>query len=82
MKQIPTELPIYIFNGDKDPVGGCCKTVNKLINDYRKIGIKSVSFKFYKEGRHEMLNELNRDEVMNDVIDWLDINNCNLQFKQ
>lgn len=38
---------------------------------HKKMGI-SVSYKLYKDGRHEMLNETNREEVMKDVIDWLD----------
>lgn len=72
MKRIPKELPIYIFSGEKDPVGKNCKTVSWLIKEYKKLGIKDVSYKFYEDGRHEMLNEINRDEVMNDVINWLD----------
>ena len=72
MKKIPKELPVYIFSGEKDPVGANCKSVKCLINDYKKLGLKNVSFKFYKDGRHEMLNEMNSKEVMKDVIDWLD----------
>ena len=72
MKNIPKELPIYVINGDKDPVGGCCKTVNMLLQDYQKLGIKDVSHKFYKDARHEILNETNREEVMTDILNWLD----------
>lgn len=72
MQRIPKELPIYIFSGMKDPVGRYCKTVKWLINEYKNIGIKDVSYKFYEDGRHEMLNEINRDEVMNNVVLWLD----------
>lgn len=72
MVNIPKELPIYVTGGDKDPVGKNLKLVMPLINEYKSLGIKDVSFKFYKDGRHEILNETNRDEVMNDIIDWLD----------
>ena len=71
MEEIPKTLPIYIFSGEKDPVGGNCKTVKWLIREYQNLGIKDVSHRFYPEGRHEMLNELNRDEVVADVIAWL-----------
>lgn len=71
MKRIPKDLPIYIMNGDMDPVGGNCKTVLRLIEDYKKLGIKDVAHKFYKGGRHEMLNEINREEVMKDILNWL-----------
>jgi alpha-beta hydrolase superfamily lysophospholipase len=72
MERIPKDLPVYLFSGEKDPVGNCCKTVRSLIDDYKTLGIVDVSYKFYKDGRHEMLNELNRDEVIADVINWLD----------
>jgi alpha-beta hydrolase superfamily lysophospholipase len=68
---IPNELPVYIFSGDKDPVGGQGKAVTKLFQRFIKTGIKNVEFKLYPEGRHEMLNELNKDEVYNDVLNWL-----------
>jgi len=69
---VPKDLPVYIFSGDKDPVGGAGKGVRKLYNTYKKCGLLDVSMKLYPEGRHEMLNETNRDEVMKDVVDWLD----------
>jgi alpha-beta hydrolase superfamily lysophospholipase len=72
MNMIPKDLPVYFISGDKDPVGKNCKTIAKLIDEYRSLGIKDVEYKFYKDGRHEMLNEINRDEVMQDVINWLD----------
>lgn len=73
MNKIPKELPVYFISGEKDPVGKNCKTIADLIEEYKKLGIKEVSYKFYKDGRHEMLNEINRDEVMEDVINWIDI---------
>lgn len=71
MAKIPKNLPIYIFAGDKDPVGNKCKTIKWLINEYKNLGIKDVEYKFYKDGRHEMLNEVNRDEVMKDLLNWI-----------
>lgn len=68
---VPKDLPIYIFSGEKDPVGKCGKGVINLYNRYKNYGIKDVTYKLYKDGRHEMLNEINRDEVMKDVVDWL-----------
>jgi alpha-beta hydrolase superfamily lysophospholipase len=71
LANIPVQLPIYIFSGDKDPVGRFGKGVMRLFNTYRRLGIKDLSYKLYEGGRHEMLNETNREEVMTDVIDWL-----------
>lgn len=70
---IPKNLPIYIFSGEKDPVGKFGKGVINLYNRYKNLGIKDIKYKLYKDGRHEMLNETNREEVMNDIIKWLDL---------
>lgn len=71
-KSIPKELPIYIFSGDKDPVGRNGKGIHDLVKDYKSVGIKQVDYKLYPGGRHEMFNEINRDEVMQDLVNWLD----------
>ncbi len=68
---IPKNLPIYIFTGEKDPVGNFGKGVLNQYNFYKKIGIEDLRYKLYKDGRHEMLNEINRDEVMNDIVEWI-----------
>lgn len=69
--RIPKNFPVYLFSGTMDPVGNMTKGVLKVYNSLVKAGIKDVSYKFYNGGRHEMLNETNREEVYNDVIAWL-----------
>lgn len=71
IKNVPKDLPIYIFSGDKDPVGKNGKGVLKLVKTYKEHGIKDLTHKLYKNGRHEMLNETNKEEVIVDVIRWL-----------
>ena len=70
--RIPKELPIYIFSGDRDPVGGMGKSVALLRDAYAQAGVRNITFKLYAGGRHEMLNETNRDEVTSDLLAWLD----------
>jgi len=65
-------LPLYLFAGDQDPVGPKTKAVPWLLAAYRRLGVGQPTFKFYPQGRHEMLNETNRDEVHRDLIAWLD----------
>lgn len=72
IRKIPKELPIYFISGDKDPVGKNTKGVLQAINSYKKVGIYDISYKFYKDARHEILNELNKEEVYIDIIEWLD----------
>lgn len=71
--KIPKNLPIYLFSGAKDPVGGNTKGVNQVYNSLKNAGIGDLTLKFYENGRHESLNEINRDEVSLDVIAWLDL---------
>ncbi|KRE59560.1 alpha/beta hydrolase [Paenibacillus sp. Soil750] len=72
LARIRKEIPIYIFSGEDDPVGGQGKGVRSLIKTYEKLGIQDISYKLYPGGRHEMLNEINRDEVMRDIVARLD----------
>ncbi|GGE77697.1 alpha/beta hydrolase [Priestia taiwanensis] len=71
MMQTPTTLPIYLFSGDRDPVGDMGKGVQQSYNLYRKCGVQDVTIKLYKDGRHEMFHEVNRQDVFQDVIHWL-----------
>ena len=45
--------------------------VAKVYSLFIRAGMRDVFYKFYKDGRHEMLNELNRDEVYRDILNWL-----------
>lgn len=71
LNNIPKTLPIYIFAGDKDPVGKFGKGIVKLYDTYKSIGIYNLNYKLYSNGRHEMLNENNKDEVIKDLLDWI-----------
>jgi alpha-beta hydrolase superfamily lysophospholipase len=71
LARIRKDLPIYIFAGDKDPVNHNLEWLKPLAERYRAAGIVNVSEKYYPDGRHEMLNETNRDEVMTDLVSWL-----------
>jgi alpha-beta hydrolase superfamily lysophospholipase len=71
MKRIPTSMPILLLSGEMDPVGAYGKGPRLLLQLLGQAGLKQVELKLYPEGRHEMLNELNRDEVTADIIHWL-----------
>lgn len=71
LNKINKKLPIYILGGENDPVGYNGKGIINLYNTYKKIGIDNVSYKLYKGGRHEMLNEINKKEVTEDIIEWI-----------
>jgi alpha-beta hydrolase superfamily lysophospholipase len=70
--KIPKTLPVFIISGEKDPAGGFSETAKVLIARYEDLGLEDFGFKFYAEARHEILNEINRDEVHADILAWLD----------
>ncbi|MFQ3547570.1 MAG: alpha/beta hydrolase [Termitinemataceae bacterium] len=69
--RIPKNLPIFVFAGSADPVGEMGKSPTKLVEKYKEKGILDLEFILYPEGRHEMLNELNRNEVEENILNWL-----------
>ena len=66
------DLPVLFIAGGDDPVGSYGKGVLKAADAFRKIGMQDVSCKIYPLGRHEILNEINREEVYHDVSSWLE----------
>ncbi|MBA7615118.1 Monoacylglycerol lipase [subsurface metagenome] len=71
-KKIPKDLPIFFISGSLCPIGNKTKGVKAMINRLKKYGNTNVTYKFYENARHELFNEINRDEVFNDVIEWLE----------
>lgn len=67
------DLPIYMFSGDKDPVGNLGKGVQRVQRLFLDAGMEDVTVHLYPGGRHEMLNEMNRDIVMEDLLQWLEL---------
>lgn len=71
LRKIRADLPIYVASGSEDPVGQQLEGVKVLIERYRRAGVYDISSHFYAGGRHEMLNEINREEVRADLLAWI-----------
>lgn len=71
INKVGKDLPIYIFAGSDDPVGRRLKGVRTLIDRYRSAGLTSISHDFYPGGRHEMLHETNRRDVVTNLLVWI-----------
>lgn len=71
MALIPKDKPIYLFSGEEDPVGLKGDGVRRLYRQYHNLGIQDVELRLYPGARHELLNEINRDEVTNDLLEWI-----------
>jgi alpha-beta hydrolase superfamily lysophospholipase len=72
LRRIPKQLPVYLLSGSLDPVGLKSKGVMNLIRAYEELQLQDITYRFYEGGRHEMFNEINRDEVTQDLLTWLE----------
>ena len=71
LEKMPKELPILITSGEVDPVGGK-KACESLKAQYDELGMKDVTLELYPEDRHEILNEIDRDKVYENIEKWLE----------
>ncbi|HXC55663.1 MAG TPA: alpha/beta hydrolase [Rhizomicrobium sp.] len=72
LAHIRKDLPFYIFAGDKDPINAELTRLIPLVERYRQAGIGDIETDFYRDGRHEMLNETNRGEVVANLQRWIE----------
>lgn len=70
LKKINPSVKLLIIAGEEDPVGHMGKGPKKLFEQYSKLGIKDVKLKLYKNMRHEILNETNKDIVYKEVLEF------------
>lgn len=69
-KSIPKDLPIFLGSGDMDPVGGWGKGVKKVAKMLEDAGCEKLTFRLYPGFRHELHNEIGRDEFYRDLLAW------------
>ena len=67
-------VPVIFISGDCDPFGENGKGVIRAYKGFLKAGLTDVTLKLYHGGRHEILNETNREEVYLDLLGWLNKN--------
>ncbi|WP_031508900.1 alpha/beta fold hydrolase [Streptomyces megasporus] len=72
LDRVPRDLPVHVAVGDRDPCHQGMTLVYELLEDFRYLGLREVSWRAYEGARHEILNETNRDEVQADLLAWLD----------
>ncbi|MDT0381577.1 alpha/beta hydrolase [Streptomyces sp. DSM 42041] len=72
LARIPRDLPVHVAVGDRDPCHGGMTLVYELLEDFRYLGTRDLTWRAYPEARHEILNEIHRDEVQADLLAWLD----------
>lgn len=68
---IRSDLPCLFVAGDEDPINFKLAGLRLLEQRWRDAGVQQIDTLYYAGGRHEMLNETNRDQVMTDIVSWL-----------
>lgn len=73
LKQLNTKFPVLIISGLKDPVSSYGKEITKIASLYKKAWSETqlITVKLYEDLKHEILQEKNAEEVMKDILNWL-----------
>ncbi|MCF3963536.1 alpha/beta fold hydrolase [Streptomyces fuscigenes] len=71
LARVPADLPVHLAVGEQDPSHQGMTLLYELLEDYRYLGTRDLTWKAYPGARHEVLNETNRDEVHRDLTDWI-----------
>ncbi len=72
LRKMDPATPVLFFSGDRDPVGQNGAGVDRVAGWFRQAGAEDVTVHLYPGGRHEMLNEINREQVLADLLAWLE----------
>ena len=69
---IRSDLPIYLVAGSADPLNFDLALVELVAQRYRDAGVADITTDFHQDARHEVFNEINRDEITANLLTWLD----------
>lgn len=71
--KIPKKLPLFIVSGEQDPVGGLGKGVKDVYDMYKAADMLDLTYKLYENDRHEILNEMDKQVVFEDLLAWMNV---------
>ena len=71
LKKLPRRLPVLLIAGTDDPVCDFARGSERLAQAYRQAGLRDVTVWTYSGGRHELLNDICRNEVTANILGWL-----------
>lgn len=69
--RISKTLPILLLAGEEDPVGNYGRAIKEIYHIYKRYGIQDIGYKLYEKDRHEILNEVDRMDIYQDILDWI-----------
>lgn len=72
LEKMRRDLPVFFIAGGDDPVGAYGKGIHQAATAFRKVGMTDVDLRIYPLCRHEILNEINKEEIFEDIRAWLE----------
>lgn len=72
LEKMPKDLPLLVVSGEEDPVGDYGEGVKRAYQSLLDAGMKNVSLRLFPGSRHELLNEINAEEVMQELWQWME----------
>lgn len=73
LEKMPRKLPLFFVSGEDDPVGAFGKGVKQAYDTYEALGMYDITWKLYPGDRHEILNELDKEQVYQDIYNWIEV---------
>lgn len=70
-KNFAKNMPIIMLSGTQDPIGGFGMDVPDIAKKLKEHGIRNVNYRLYPGARHELLNEINKEEIYAYILNWL-----------
>ena len=71
LSKMPKNLPVIFLAGADDPVGNYGKAVEQVCESFKGLGMENVQMKLYQNDRHELLNEVDKEDVYGDIYRWI-----------
>lgn len=71
LKKMPRSLPVFFLAGADDPVGDYGRSVERVYKSFKELGMENVQMKLYPKDRHEILNEVDREDIYGDIYRWI-----------
>ena len=72
LEKMPKDLPVLFLAGEEDPVGDYGNAVRAVADSFRALGMKRVECRLYPGMRHELVNEIGKQEVEKDLLEWME----------
>lgn len=72
IQNLPKNVPVLFLSGAEDPVGHYGADIPKICQEWKRAGVKNIRMKLYNEDRHELLNELDYEQVQKDILRFLE----------